>query len=132
MRNNVSAGILPPLANGLSTTKRLTACVGVAAVALAVSADPALAQAVGGTMPSGRFGIVVVGLITFILLAVGVTVVALGIGKGGFEMAIGNNGGAGNIVKAVAIGGLIASGLAIAVWAVGNALTTTTIPGLSG
>ena len=71
-------------------------------------------------------------LITFILLAVGVTVVALGIGKGGFEMAIGNNGGAGNIVKAVAIGGLIASGLAIAVWAVGNALTTTTIPGLSG
>jgi hypothetical protein len=119
------------LANGLSTAKRLTACAAVAGGALAASADPALAQAVGGAMPSGRFGVVVVGLITFVLLAVGVTVVALGISKGGFELAIGNNGGAGNIIKAVAIGGLIASGLAIAVWAVGNALTTTTIPGLS-
>jgi hypothetical protein len=120
------------VANGLSTAKRFTACAAVAGGALAASADPALAQAVGGAMPSGRFGVVVVGLITFVLLAVGVTVVALGISKGGFELAIGNNGGAGNIIKAVAIGGLIASGLAIAVWAVGNALTTTTIPGLSG
>jgi hypothetical protein len=118
--------------NALPTTKKLTGIAAVAALVLSASADVALAQAVGGTMPTGRFGLVVIGLITFVLLAVGVTVVALGIGKGGFEMAIGNNGGAGNIVKAVAIGGLIASGLAIAVWAVGNALTTATIPGLSG
>ena len=130
MRNVVKVGTT--LAKSLPTAKRLMAYTAVAGTALAASADPALAQAVGGAMPSGRFGVVVVGLITFILLAVGVTVVALGISKGGFELAIGNNGGAGNIIKAIAIGGLIASGLAIAVWAVGNALTTTTIPGLSG
>jgi hypothetical protein len=112
--------------------------VSIPAIALAVgaaalaTAEPALAQAIGGAaMPSGRFGLVVVGLITFVCLAVGVTVVGLGIAKGGFEMAVGNNGGAGNIIKAVAIGGLIASALAIAVWAVGNALTAATIPGLT-
>jgi hypothetical protein len=105
----------------------LALTVGAATVAMA---DPALAQAAGGSMPTGRFGLVILGVITFVCLAVGVTVVGLGIAKGGFEMAVGNNGGAGNIIKAIAIGGLIASALAIAAWAVGNALTTTTIPGL--
>lgn len=103
----------------------------VAAIATLACTESAFAQfATGssvGAMPTGRFAGVATTTLGYICIALGVVCVALGLIYGLFQMVFRSE-GIGIVVKSLLIGSFMGLVLPLAVWTVGTAPTTATIP----
>lgn len=115
----------------LLTNTKLSQFAGTAVVALAtasvlLTAEPALAQAVGA-MPTGRFTGVATTTLGYICITLGVVCVAIGLIYGLFQMVFRSE-GVGIVIKSLLIGSFMGLVLPLAIWTVGTTPSTATIP----